>query len=262
MLPFSFEDRFPDYAVKSGYGVTNEEPLLLRDLTRPFKRGLAIASAGEIAFFALLPRADETLVLVDHSYSSLRTFCLKALMLSTLGPAETINLLGTAFDPWSHLLKFVPMLPPRLAEARLDTWSLEPATINRLWASIDLASLQAAKDNLHKIKLIHGDLVDTADRAPYDLLYLSNALEHNCRAALGGPKAQTYQVFPSVDALSSLLTPDAQILWTKSRNTSSGTTKDALTRWPVVQSLSGKAMSWDYLASLGPSQPAQPARTA
>lgn len=275
---FPFEDRYPAYAPAHGYGVTNEEPLLIRQLVLPFKRGLAIASAGEVTFLALLPRVKESLTLIDHSYASLRVFCLKALLLSHLGPVKLRQLfLDETKKGWKEAVAAIEdQLPAVLNTAALKTqdfMGIAQGDVRREWFYADLASLKRAAANLHKIHLIHGDLLDAADRAPFDFLYLSNALEHTGRPAdtsavatavvAAATRTSTYQsprrrpahapfyggpapAHPEVERLSSLLRKGSRVLWVAAQGPSYGGNLKAAQAWTLTRAVRGYRTSWVY----------------
>lgn len=243
MLPFSYEDRFPN-AMTMGYAATNEEPTVIRDLIKnKFKNGLGIASAGEVTFLALLPKTEDSLVLVDHSYKSLRVFCLKALLLATIGPTATRRLLiaDKMVGLKEALVKVEPFLPVSLQPNgrwwMTDLIQSAPTDIRREWYYSDLTSLRKTVKSLHKIKLIHGDLTDTADRAPYDFLYLSNALEHTGR---GG-------TYPNAIVLSkSLLKKDGAVVWVEAAGGRGVGNGVAYRDWELKAKVPGYRTTWKY----------------
>lgn len=259
MLPFSYEDRFPDTTFRQGYGATNEEPLLIKQVIKPFNKGLAICSAGEVTFLALLPKTRESLVLIDHCYSSLRAFCLKALLLTTLGPVATrALLLKEDVKAWMDATaKLVDSLPSSLTKSTVtDLVSVELANVRREWFYADLPSLHRTCKNLHKIKLVHGDLLDAQDRAPYDFIYLSNALEHTSRMNVktSQPYASHYPsngANPCVKTLSSkLLRKGSSIMWVQANGASYGSNKVASDTWKLQQRIKGYRTTWQYMLSI------------
>lgn len=246
-LPFSYEDRHPERTIGTGYAATNEEPSLIRTLIRPFNRGLGIAASGDVAFFSLLPKCRESLVLVDHSYSSLRVFCVKALLLTTLGPVRTKELfaalpgdrsaneeLMAAIAAVQGVLPLHLQLQSIKARGGYDLLPGSSYELRREWGLADIAPLKAAAKNLHKIKLIHGDLQDAADRAPFDFLYLSNALEHVGR---GGPL--------SPHKLATILEKGAPICWVEATGSHTNNTV-ARTTWDAKRRTLGFRTSWYY----------------
>lgn len=246
-LPFSYEDRFPDFAPATGYAVTNEEPILLHQMLKPFRNGLGIASGGEVAFFALLPRVKDQLILVDHSYSSLKMFALKALLLTLLGPAQTRKLLiGVDQAPILEAFRKVESdLPAKLRDATGTNIKYALTSLRSEWYYASLSTLKQAVANLYKVKLVHGDLTDAKDHAPFDLLYLSNALEHQCRPHLAAKVKSSY-ANPDISSLTSLLRPGAQILWTSAQGPYYNANKEAAELWKVKSSIKGYRTQWLY----------------
>lgn len=258
MLPFSFEDRHPGYDAGTGYGVTNEEPSILRDFMKPFRKGLGIAAAGEAHFLATLPKVHESLTLIDHSYGSLRSFCIKALWLTIFGPEATRKLFveGTNEARQAAIRAVEADLPEclRLATPRTGAGTYfscylqgNSPDLRREWYYADLPSLKRATANLHKVRLIHGDLLDTGDGAPYDFLYLSNAQEHVGRHRRG----------PSIEAISAMLTKRAPIVWVETTGYRSGTSDVAHRRWSGTASVKGYRTTWIYHRSFNTTQPQQ-----
>lgn len=252
MLPFSYEDRCPAFAATAGYGATNEEPLIAKQLLKgkTINNGLAIASAGEMTFRTFLPKTQGSLVLIDHSYKSLRAFCIKALLLATLGADATRKLLIAEKQAgWTDAINKVDeFLPEPMKSAKFggfDVFTAEAANIRREWFYMDLKDLQKTVKNLGKIKLIHGDLSDVADLGPYDFLYISNALEHQGR--LMDPT--TKNNYPNVQKLTGMLTPTATILWAIAQGQTYGTNAKGTAEWGQKTKIYGYRTSWYYVLS-------------
>lgn len=249
MLPFSFEDRYPtNYG--TGFGATNEEPFILKKLVKSFRNGLAIASGGEVTFLVLLPRARKQLVLIDHSYSSLRAFTLKSLLLATLGAEATRNLFldesTTKLKDAIHKVRGDLPACLNTSGTVCDKISSETQNLRREWFYADLRSLKASAKNLHKIKLIHGDLTDTKEYGPFDFVYLSNALEHTGRPALCAP----YEISPNPKTLrESLMKPGTSVVWAVTNRGFHGTNLDAKTRWGIETEILGYRTTWRYCLS-------------
>lgn len=251
-LPFSYEDRFPGYTPGSGFGCTNEEPQLIFELVPKFKKGLGIASAGEVTFFSLLPKCSGELVLIDHSYYSLRAFCIKALLLAQLGAEATKKLLSVDDkNDWMKARdKVAHFLPDTFTPGKYSScyFLSHSYSIAIEWKKADLTALKKAVKNLHKIKLIHGDLRDMDDRAPYDLVYLSNALEHVGRSDKPSTSTWVNTEPPNVDGLTKMFKPAATIIWTtaNSKDMISGTNKLAAAKWGIKSQQLGVHSSWYY----------------
>lgn len=181
----SFEDRHAAYTA-TGYSVTNEEPVLFNTLlkNRTFKKVAAISSAGEVPLIVLIPRTREQLVLVDHSYKSLATTYLKIVLLRTLGARELRRLL-TSGQPTMirEKIEAAAAEVPTPLQPSLDRYNLNDGELNynlrREWYFTPLDKLREAARRLEQItiSMVHGDLLDIADSAPFDLLYISNALD-------------------------------------------------------------------------------------
>lgn len=202
-----FEDKHPGHNAQ-GYSCTNEEPELMREMLaatgRTFERGGAIASSGEVTMFSLLPFCQQ-MVCIDHSYRSLANFYTKIATLKQIGVTEMLRLMEK--NDHATLLQhaeaaYKALLPEPLKAAQ--PW--EGVTLTASWSSpyktptfsaVDFTDIrrewyfqyrffsdQAFRDLLVKakdLKLIHGDIMDLAAHGPYDLMYVSNALEHDGR---------------------------------------------------------------------------------
>ena len=208
-----FIDVHPQYDSDSGYTSTNETPesfVALLDKHCPdqtFKRGGGIASGGEIAFFVLLPRCEEVVV-IDHSYSSLHAFYLKALWLADRGVKGFRQILNGELD-WQQtvdqtMLEVLKVIP---APKHPNTY-LNQVSTRGLWATEwDLVSnetLEIALSRLDKLTLVHGDLTDLPQFGKLDLCYVSNAMEHHSRLHRS----------PRLPAFESLMVEDGVLLYT------------------------------------------------
>lgn len=226
MTALAFED-VHKHAASGYYIVPNEDTVEWRNLVKKLRinRAAAICSSGEVGLVALLPTVRKELVLIDHSYASLSVAMLKYVMLRELGATETKRLLSTAgsvADLKKNLGKFVNKLPKdvRLAYERYVnpaansweggfvyvtpdrvTWNYKthryepikkeaPVTNPKLqheWTRLPSRDLLRCATKLDRVKFLHGDLSDLAERGPFDLIYLSNALEHSGRKGAPTP---------------------------------------------------------------------------
>lgn len=216
----------------TGYDATNEEPELFRRLLRGVhpKRVLSIASGGEIPLTVLLPRTREELIAVDHSYKSVAYTAAKALALEKHGVALKDKMTGpdSATDWWTLLEKLKPELPEPLGLHLHRAYSND---VRREWNMVPRRTLAAAFANLEKLTLLHGDLRDAKDRGPFDLIYLSNAHEHQSRDKKNLP----------VDSALEMLKPGGLILVTSQYG--SDRLKDKIT---LVKRIRGYRTSWDH----------------
>lgn len=257
-----FEDKYPSFST-SGYTITNEEPALFTSLLRgiSFRRGAAIASAGEVPIGVLLPKCREELIAIDHSYQSLVTTFAKAAMLKTLGPKQfKDSLIGCdAPNQFVELLKPISaVLPEGLATKTVfggSGFTVGPKSYDNLntrkeWHFISDRNIAAAYRNIDKLRLVHGDLVqDLKDERPFDLLYVSNAFDHQGRTREN----------PNREAISKLVRFGGYILVASS----------ALNDFPklpemqLVRNIKGFRTSWDHrLYRRVKVQPAAPAIVA
>jgi hypothetical protein len=194
----AFADIHAAYDQNFGYGVTNEEPEVLRDLIRrehPYPKIGAIASSGEVVLFSLLPQA-ESVVAVDHAYRSLAVFWLKVLLLDTHGPAGTKKILTGPYEGIvtaaenllsrfpAELVKLVQptvvSYDPKLQIPCLNHWTA--SDLRREWNLVSEEILSQAARKLGDLTLLHGDLSDLSSHGPFDVLYMSNATEHAGRS--------------------------------------------------------------------------------
>ena len=189
-----FIDAHSQYDAGSGYTSTNEAPesfVALLDKHCPdqmFKRGGGIASGGEITFFVLLPRCEE-IVVVDHSYSSLHAFYLKALWLADRGVKGFRQILNGELD-WQQtvdqtMLEVLKVIPaPRYPNTYLNQVSTRGPWATE-WNRVSDETLEVALSRLDKLTLVHGDLTDLPQFGKLDLCYVSNAMEHRSRLQRG-----------------------------------------------------------------------------
>lgn len=203
-MPPTFIDAYPSYSA-TGYVTTNEEPEAWKTLVKEckFTRAASIASGGEIPLLVLLPFGKEV-VAVDHSYRSVLITYVKSLMLETLGPRDTKKVLEAGNkELFSEAVgKVVHLLPDalgtKLEEMENSKYEgYDPnsvfkysslgtgADLNSMrgsWHYASMQTLSAACRHMNKLTLIHGDLVKDLEKyGPFDLMYISNAMEHTGR---------------------------------------------------------------------------------
>ena len=183
-----FEDVNP-YNNQGVYYCPNEDFLLWRSFLRDLhiQRAAGICSAGEIGFFSLLTHARKELLLIDHSYASLAVAMCKYLALQEHGWKVVRERLSTHSGCKDLFREYREKLPEKVKEpfslAFLDSWYTEG--IIDEWKAVPPAVLRKACNKLDRVQFLHGDLSDLKDRGEFDLLYLSNALEHTGRNGSG-----------------------------------------------------------------------------
>jgi hypothetical protein len=239
MLP-NFVDQHPAYTA-AGYGCTNEEPEILKDFLakRTFDKIAAIASAGEMTYFLLLPRCNQELVAVDHSYRSLYVSYVKAALLDRLGPRKTKKLFveSTPLQIYEEITKLtIPEVLSSKVRKDYALSSLDLQSVRREWFYASEAALRQAAKKLDKLTFLHGDLSDLSGK--FNLLYLSNAHEHTGRK--GAPKGADF---------TSVTTDDSFLLVAHTFMSDYGTNphvKTTFADWETVKDLKGFRTQWHY----------------
>lgn len=197
----------PNEAFMELYGLIKPHRLRIR-------RAAAICSSGEAGLVSILPLVRTELVLIDHAYQSLSVGMMKLLLLREKGYEETKRLLSSTDQDTAHELraaleKLAALLPD---VARKKGWeamkrlrrgespffkvttdyddryytkhgsyrrvvtSVDPK-IAKAWSEIPEQNLKAACRKLDKVTFLHGDVIDLAQRGPFDLMYFSNAFD-------------------------------------------------------------------------------------
>jgi hypothetical protein len=191
---------------QSGYFCPNERiRIFLRRIARlklrP-KKVLSICSGGEVPILCFLPIAEEVLA-IDHSRMSLATAATKIKILRERGLAGWEELLRSNkfLETWRQLSK--DLMPTRGYYATgIQHYGL--TELKCVWADTPKVIQHRAVAHLDRLKLLHGDLLDMADRGPFDAMYVSNAMEHTGRNGK-----------PSAEKLLSLLAPGGVIFYTR-----------------------------------------------
>lgn len=220
ILP-KFEDKYPGWDSGGGYKVTNESPeefvKMLGD--RRFPRGASICSGGEVPLFIFLPRCDEVFA-IDHALGSLATTWVKALMLSHLGPIGFMNAICGShknFMAEAHNIVSGNVPEPLQKHVKL-AWDgnivtqysinfsiYDMESIRNEWKLIGDKTIQQVFERLDRLTLVHGDVVeDLPSYGVFDLLYISNACEHNGRKIYEpnyGPRLPNFEPLVNVGGI-------------------------------------------------------------
>lgn len=194
-MKLSFLDKYPKFDA-DGYLLTNEEPALFNKALegQRFERAAGICSGGEVPLFVLLIHAD-SVIAIDHSYKALTATYIKSLVLAEYGPAvrQLLNAGYSAFlDAARKAVKEVPkelqsffkLDPNAVGSSASYANTIDPGTflgIVREWGYFSDDILLEASKRINCLTLVHGDLRDLRPWGPFDLVYLSNALEHSDR---------------------------------------------------------------------------------
>src|SRR3990167_7048574 len=201
ILP-KIEDKFPGFN-GTAYKVTNEAPedfiAMLGD--RTFSRGASICSGGEVPLFVFLPRCDEVIA-IDHSIGSLANTYIKAVMLSQLGPKGMLDVLGKTYknfmaEAHNILTGNVPeVLQPHVklawdgnagTEWKCNFSHYDMNCLSKEWCKVGVTVLEQVHARLDRLTFVHGDVVlDLPEYGMFDLLYISNAIEHTSRKLYTG----------------------------------------------------------------------------
>jgi SAM-dependent methyltransferase len=178
-----FED-LNEYNGNGSFPVCNESIAMWRKALKDIsvENAAGICSGGEVSFFAVLPCVKKQLQLVDHSYQS---------MYYALGKYHTVEKLGAKKAHKAFSQGAVSELEPLIEEAnqgfstgaafRKGYSRLSGGDLRGIFRDISEKDVQAFKKNQKKVKFLHGDLSDLVERGPFDLVYLSNALDYTGR---------------------------------------------------------------------------------
>lgn len=204
-----FKDVHPSNKTSGGvYKATNESMQAFHDLLGDLKfdRVAGICSAGEIGLFVLLPRVKRQLTLIDHSYATMAFALLKVMLIKEVGGRrahELITKSATGYDYYereqsptsnkegTELYRLINTLHKRLPESVRTAGSdarFPDTFVNRYgrvhsyikaeWSKLKPEQVEEAEKKLDLVEFVHGDISDLSKRRPYDLLYLSNAMQY------------------------------------------------------------------------------------
>lgn len=221
-MRIKFEE-YREFNAGGGYMFTNESIVVAAELAKKAapKRVGGICSSGDLLFAAFAPVADEC-VMVDHSLMSLQVAAVKGILIEHLTGTELKKLLQeVGCDAYKTQRESKSRLQDAIHEATQElpdplrhvaNYYGDPHVISasswaNVWSPVTAETIDAAREKLDHIKIIHGDLRDLKE--PVDLLYLSNALEHN---GFDG-------VHPDVKALTPLVKDSGSIFLTSAGNT-------------------------------------------
>lgn len=213
MSGLAFEDAH-DYDAPGHYTVPNEGIMLWREVLKhtPVYRAAAICSSGEVGLFSILPLVRRELLLVDHSLRSLHVAMVKYLLLRERGAKDVRRLFtsGIQQDLRDAVTGIQPLLPPKVGEVFAsernpffyDPYGNRIQELKKEWDKVPETLIKKAVPKLARVKFLHGDLTDLAPQGPFDLVYLSNALEHTSRT----------RARPAIDQIAQALKPGGYVL--------------------------------------------------
>lgn len=190
----------PNRSSGGTYTATNESMEAFNKLLgeQQFGRVAGICSGGEIGLFVLLPRTKRQLTLIDHNYNGMAFATMKVLLIAEVGGRRAHELItgATSIAPSDELVKLVDKLTKKLPAVLQKAFGKDDygwprkfvssagvmeGAVQREWRKVKPEEVEAIEDKLDLIEFVHGDLTDLAIRRPFDLLYLSNALEYTGR---------------------------------------------------------------------------------
>lgn len=217
-MPALAYEELHDFKATGHYAVPNEGTIAWNQLLQGLRihRAAGICSSGEVGFFAILPLVRKELVLVDHSLQSLQVAMVKYALLQRYTAAEVLRMFktGNAIEIGEAVEGVKNLLPPGVREAftiskrnyndARDAWlcstkeadqgtshyyssnfdpvayadSEDRRAVALLWAQFSEELVKKAKEKADRVRFVHGDLRDLKDTGKFNLIYLSNALEH------------------------------------------------------------------------------------
>jgi hypothetical protein len=181
----TFEDLNTYNCRSSVFPIVNESIATWREALKDIavEKAASICSGGEISFFAILPKVAEELQLIDHAYSSMYYAIGKHHVMEKLDAKNAHNVFmnedKATID--KYFAKANEKLPTKGANTSYSyyyDYKFTTGALRQAWADVSQADIRAFKENLHKLTFLHGDISDLRERGPFDLVYLSNALDY------------------------------------------------------------------------------------
>lgn len=200
-MKFKFVQNAPLSSVASlyhdGYVFPNESMLALKQHVagRKLKKAGGICSGGEVPLTVLLPNCTGPVVAVDHSLHSLYVAMTKALMLEKLTTQELHKLLGlnqhqeleAAWKQFQKdlLVELPETLRPAFQKVANPYVSLD--SFQRYWMppNLSVEELNTARERLENLTFVYGDLTALTKFGKFQVVYLSNAMEHTPKFGKG-----------------------------------------------------------------------------
>lgn len=184
-----FTDVRPTFNGSSAHTEPNECLFALRslldDMPPLVAKGGSIASGGEVPLTVVLPRVEH-LKIVDHNYGSLWWTCNKILMIKHRTNEQIKALFENPLT--TDFVKLIQDLQPENPVVE-GARAMCRVAVNYWLREITPRELDIARERLDQIEVIHGDLRDLGTNL--DLLYISNALEHQPFDGYGEGLVQT-----------------------------------------------------------------------
>ena len=172
----SVEEINTEYRAPWGYPCPNESVrVFIRWLAGArYARVLSICSGGEMPFLAFLPRSEEVIA-IDHSKKSLAVAQAKLQLIARLGIPAWRALLD---KPWEDFSKVWTEACKNYPAAHWIINQYNYRDLQKVWRNVPLPYAHHALARIDRLKLVLGDLTAGEKYAPFDTIYLSNAMEH------------------------------------------------------------------------------------
>lgn len=185
-VALAYEDAHSQYDQPSSFSVTNEGLEEWKNLLKGISvsRAAGICSGGEIGLITLLPCVKDELVLIDHSYRSMLFAMVKYVLIKEKGPKKTKAILSDRKlfqEEYSRIIQDLPIKTKTNHYDAAYTSHYKIQDIETFWKNKPNTLLWRVRPKLDRVRFIHGDLTDLIKEGPFDLLYLSNALQHMSR---------------------------------------------------------------------------------
>lgn len=174
-----------DGSADCGYPVCNERLDFWNEALHGITvdNAAGICSGGEVAFFALLPHVRKSLTLIDHAYTALYHAIGKYHAIEKLGSVSAVKLLKSCHTVRDQQFRDLCAEGNQgLPTKPLGLYDEGRGQMRAVWADISRADVVKFRRNRHKVSFLHGDLDDLAEKGPFDLVYLSNALDYSGRS--------------------------------------------------------------------------------
>lgn len=204
-MKFKFVQKAPLPSVASryhdGYVFPNESMLALKQHVAgmKLKKAGGICSGGEVPLTVLLPNCTGPVVAVDHSLHSLYAAMTKALMLEKLTTQELHKLLepdqyakqyAELEVAWKQFQKdLLAELPEALRPAfqKVANPYISLNSFQRYWMppNLSVEELNTARERLENLTFVYGDLTALTKFGKFQVVYLSNAMEHTPKFGKG-----------------------------------------------------------------------------
>lgn len=178
----------PEVVSGSWFPCTNEEPELhrhhleeVRKGRRLFQRAASICSGGEIPIFVLLLKCKEVFA-IDNSYVGLTAAYTKALLIKEVEPETFLDLMSKD-NSWPklevHLKEIKPKLPKPFQKMLFQVFTKwGNHSLRREMQRFSVEDIKKIKRRLNRLTFVHGYFTDAGQFGPFDVFYLSNALEY------------------------------------------------------------------------------------